>query len=167
MRHALVLDPPPGFQGAFDVALGAQGVAHQHGGAYALAVGGQGLVQQGHGSIGVGTHQFIGGQFAVELGNLALAATGTRGLQDFGGGDGALPFLLALVDLQQGAAGLGAVGGVDELVEGFFSAVQQARLQVILTQFIERMALVLGIAGSGDASSDSGRCCCRTISGVG
>ena len=57
--------------------------------------------------------------------------------------DRAAPFLFALENFQQGAPGLHAVLGVDQQVERFLGAVQQAGLQVIHAQFVLGVHLLL------------------------
>lgn len=94
--------------------------------------------------VGVDVDQRVLRHLAVELRNLLLARAGARFLQADGGLDGARPFLLALEDLQQRAARLHAVRGIDQALEGFLGAVQQAGLQVVHAQFILGVRFLLG-----------------------
>ncbi|MNS98223.1 hypothetical protein D3C72_1325850 [compost metagenome] len=138
----MLLHAAPGGQRAFHVAARQQHVARQDGGAHALAVRLQGFFQQRHGVVRLHVHEGVMRQFAIELGDFFLARTGARFLQAHGRFDGAWPFLFALIDFQQRAACLGRILRVDQAVEGFFGAVQQACFQVIHAQLIGGMALL-------------------------
>jgi hypothetical protein len=95
------------------------------------------------GFAGLQLHQRILGQFAVELGDFLVLGAGAGFLQALGSGDRAAPFLFALEDLQQRAACLHAVLGVDQQVEGFLGAVEQAGFQVVHAQFVLGVHLLL------------------------
>jgi len=84
-------------------------------------------------------HQRVLCQLAIELRDFLLPASGAGFLQCARRIDGARPFLFALIDFKHGAARLGAVLRVGELVEGFLGAVQQAGLEVVLTQLVARV----------------------------
>ena len=82
------------------------------------------------------THDFIGGQFAVILGHIALRSNFR---QLAGNLDRLQPLFFDLIDLEQVALGFGVKRGAEQLVEHLLGPIQQAGLEVILGQFGEGM----------------------------